>query len=127
MGIPALVLAKFQRFAETTYDKTGEIHRPSRIENDEGGHATSWNPIAAGVKFSVAEGFSGQNTLEGPILERIGTRVPYQLTFEDGFDIDEDDRVYQTFPETRTFEVVGVPNKGVSNQGATRVIAIERG
>lgn len=127
MGIPTAVLANFKRFVVTTFDKTGEIHRPTRTENDEGGYSILWNPVATGVAFSVSEGFGGQSQLEGPILDKIGTRVPFFLTFNAGLVVDEDDRIYQTVPTARTFEVIGVPNKGASNQAATRVVAIERG
>ena len=127
MGIPAAVLANFKRFVVTTFDKTGEIHRPTRTQTDEGDSGTVWNPVASGVHFSVSEGFGGQAQLEGPILDKIGTRVPFFLTFNAGLAVDEDDRIYETSPETRTFEVVGVPNRGASNQAAIRVVAIERG
>lgn len=126
MGIPAAVLANFERFVATTFDKVGEIHRPTRTPNDEGGTATVWAPVATGVAFSVSEGFGGQSNLEGPILDRIGSRAAFFLTFAAGFDIDEDDRVYQTLPTARTFEVVGIPNKGATYQAATRVVAVER-
>lgn len=127
MGIPAPVLNRFQRWVNTTFDKTGEIHRPTRVSDGEGGYTEAWNPVISGVSFSVSEGFGGQAQLEGPILDKIGTRVPYFLTFVAGLAIDEDDRIYQTLPVARTFEVIGVPNRGVSNQADTRVVAIERG
>jgi hypothetical protein len=127
MGMPAAVLTNFKRWVNTTFDKTGEIHRPTLVFTDEGGHTNTWTPIATNVLFSVSEGFGGQSQLEAPILERIGTRVPFFLTFAAGTDIDEADRVYETTPEARTFEVIGFPNRKVSNQAAVRIVAVEVG
>lgn len=127
MGIPASVLTNYKRWVNTTLDKVGEIHRPTRVQTDEGDRTLTWSPVLTGIAFSVSEGFSGQAQLEGVILDKIGTRVPYVITFIAGLEVDEDDRVYQTTTPTRTFEVLGVPNRGVSNQGDLRVIAIERG
>ena len=128
MGIPLDVLASMHRWVSTTLDKTGNVQVATEVPNDEGGSVDTWSNTLTGIPFSVADGFGGQSVLEQPLLDRIGTRTPFILTLNPGLDIPLDSRIIQTAPlPSRTFEVVGFPNEGATNQMATRVVAVELG
>lgn len=127
MGIPLEVLNNFRRFVGTTFDKTGDIQKPTLVYTDDGGTTSTWTTVEEKITFSVSEGFGGMGQLEQKYTERIGTRTPYFLTFPRGLDIDEAYRVEETAPEIRDFEIIGLLNWQVSNQADIRAVAVEIG
>jgi hypothetical protein len=106
---------------------TAEIHRPTRVPTPTGGMTTVWAPVATGVKIGIAEGPQGQTQYERLIQERFGNAVGFWLVFSAGFDVRPEDRVYQTAPLTRTFEVLAISNKDVSFETARRVLGVVLG
>lgn len=104
-----------------------EVHRATRVSTPTGGMALSWSPVASNVPVGIAPGPSGQGQEQQLIAERFGSAVGFYLVFEAGFDIRPEDRVYQTAPITRTFEVIAIPNKDISFETQRRVLGVVLG
>lgn len=126
-AIPESVLVMMRAKQAERLVAIGEIHRNTPTPTPTGGMANVWSPVATGVRMGVAPGPSGQGQEQQLIAERFGTAVGYYLLFPAGFDVDVDDRVFQTFPVTRQFEVLAIPNKDISFESLRRVLGVELG
>lgn len=125
--IPADVLSSAQLFQGLyRLNRLGEIHRPTRVTTATG-FTSGWAPVAVSLPMGVAQGQGGQSNEEREIIARLGAVVAFILLVPIDTDVRITDRVYLTTgPESpRTFEVVGVPNRGVSYETLRRVIAVE--
>lgn len=127
MLIPESVLLNMQTKQLERLVAIGEIHRNTPTPTQTGGMAPSWSPVATGIAMGVAPGPSGQGQEQQLIIERFGSAVSYYLLFPAGFDIRPEDRVFQTSPVVRQFEVVAIPNKDISFETMRRVLGVELG
>ena len=123
-AIPDSVLAMMRAKQVERRVATAEVHRATRTPTPTGGMVLVWAPIATNVKIGIAPGPSGESQEQRVIVERFGIGVGYYLMFSAGFDIRTEDRVYQTFPVTRTFEVLAIPNKDISYETQRRVLGV---
>lgn len=126
-AIPDSVLAMMQAKQAERRVAIAEVHRPTRVSTPTGGMTTVWTPVATGVKIGIAAGPSGEDQEQRVIIDRFGLGVGFYLVFAAGFDIRAEDRVYQTFPITRTFEVLAIPNKDISFESQRRVLGVVLG
>jgi hypothetical protein len=125
MGIPAGVLANIKaKQTVSRFTALAEVHRSSQTRTATGGTAITWTPVATGVAIGIAAGPSGQGQEQQAIISRFGSAVGFYLLFPAGFDIRDEDRVYQTMPQTRTFEVIALPNAGISYETMRRVLGV---
>jgi hypothetical protein len=103
----------------------GNTERATRVDDEYGGSTTVWAPINTGVRFRVMPGPTGADNLDAALVNRLGTRVAYQVTLEADLNIDSGDRIQQTFPTEQAFEILLVSNKDVSWQTAIRLLVAE--
>jgi hypothetical protein len=125
MSVPTPVLNNWKRFADTTRTHTGNLRRRTKTFTAEGDTVSSYSDIATGLLFSLSEGMGGLSNNESVYADRIGSRTAFVASFASGLSIELDDQIQETAPDTRLFEVVGKPNKGVSLMVATKVIVAE--
>jgi len=126
MVIPDSVLTMMRDKQAERLVATGEIHRPTRTTTPTGGSALVWSPVATGLSIGIAPGPSGEGQEQRLIIERFGAAVGFYILLEAGVDVRPEDRIYQTLPITRTFEVVAIPNKDISFETLRRVLGVER-
>jgi hypothetical protein len=124
MVIPDSVLAMMRAKQAERWVATAEVHRATMAPTPTGGMAKTWAPVATGIAIGIAPGPTGESQEQRLIVERFGAAVGFYLLFPAGFDVRPEDRVYQTAPVTRTFEVLAIPNKDISFETQRRVLGV---
>lgn len=125
MALPLDTLQAARAIVLGRMNAVAEIHRPTTSQTPSGGSSSTWAPVATGLAMGVAEGPSGENQYQQAIIERFGTFQVFFLVFPANTDIRVTDRVYQTAPVARTFEIIAIPNKDVSFEVNRRVVAVQ--
>jgi hypothetical protein len=125
MALPMDTLIAARALAGGRRNAIGEIHRPTTVQTPSGGNSKAWAPVAVGLDIGIAQGPTSQNDYQQAIIERFGTFQVFFIIFPPGTDVRETDRVYQTAPVARTFEVVAVPNRDIDYEVNRRVIGVE--
>lgn len=122
--LPDSVLAATRQWQLARLDGYGEIHRPTTTPTPTGGQSVVWTPVVTGLRLGVAPGPSGQGQEQQLIAERFGSAVGYYILLPAGTDVRPEDRIYQTLPFVRTFEVLAIPNKQISFETLRRVLGV---
>lgn len=122
--IPADVLsANRAELAVRVLDRDALVSREIRTKDDSGGQTVTYGPQRA-TRMGRAQGIGGQQELQQKILDKIGNRTFFVLTFPATFAIDEDDIVEQITPAYEKFRVVAIQNRDVTYEMIRRVIVV---